>query len=75
MLAAVAIGVVVWQKSRPRVQQDMVKMDHVHFHVLPSVPGETLYEQTLSWRRELFTPLDPLERDQIALLRPTQVDS
>ena len=62
MLATIATGVDVWQKSRPQVGQNDIKMDHVHFHVLPSQPGDPLYDQALVWSRDQFTLLDATER-------------
>lgn len=42
-------GVDVWQKTRPHIPEDGVKMDHEHSHVLPSVPDDELYAQGLRW--------------------------
>jgi len=71
MLATIAVGVDVWQKSRPQVGQNDIKMDHVHFHVLPSRPEDPMYDQALVWSRDQFSPLGPTERDEmLTLLRP-----
>jgi diadenosine tetraphosphate (Ap4A) HIT family hydrolase len=71
LLGSVALGVDIWQKSRPSVDQDGHKIDHVHFHILPSNPGTELYGEALNWRRSQFSPLEADERDWILmLLRP-----
>jgi diadenosine tetraphosphate (Ap4A) HIT family hydrolase len=38
-----------WQKTRPRVPEGTIKRDHLHKHILPSVPGQTLYDQAIDW--------------------------
>jgi diadenosine tetraphosphate (Ap4A) HIT family hydrolase len=50
-------GVDVWQKSRPRLPQghNGTKVDHLHFHVLPSRPGDEIYETGLVWTLDHFT--------------------
>lgn len=68
LLGSLAVGVDIWQKSRPQVVEDGHKIDHVHFHVLPSTPGEELYGEALNWRRSQFGPLANEERNQILML-------
>lgn len=71
LLGSIALGVDVWQKSRPQVGEDGVKVDHVHYHVLPSMPGDEMYGEALNWRRPQFSPLAVEERDtMLALLQP-----
>jgi len=68
LLGSLAVGVDIWQKARPFVPQDGHKVDHVHFHVLPSQPGEELYGEALNWRRSQFAPLSVEERDDMIVL-------
>lgn len=68
LLGSIALGVDIWQKSRPQVDQDGHKVDHVHFHILPSSPGEELYDEALNWRRSEFNSLAAEERDRILML-------
>src|SRR5438552_2253105 len=42
-----AKGVDTWQKTRPYIPQGEIKVDHVHFHLLPSKPGHQLYAEAL----------------------------
>jgi len=65
LLGSIAVGVDIWQKTRPEVAQDGHKVDHVHFHILPSTPGEELYGEALNWRRPNFAPLGDNERLQM----------
>lgn len=54
MIGSMAMGVDFWQKTRPAVQEgNNFKMNHVHFHILPSNQGEELYEQALVWKDRL----------------------
>jgi histidine triad (HIT) family protein len=68
LLGSIAVGVDVWQKTRPAVSQDGVKMDHVHFHVVPSKPGDERYSEALRWSRDKFDALDDCEREEMLRL-------
>ena len=68
LLGSVALGVDVWQKTRHQVEQDGVKMNHVHFHVIPSSPGDERYASALRWSRDQFEPLNEDERDTMLSL-------
>lgn len=68
LLGSVALGVDVWQKTRHQVEQDGVKMDHVHFHVIPSVPEDERYTDVLRWSRDRFGLLSDDERDSMLRL-------
>lgn len=71
LLGSIATGVDIWQKTRPEVEQDGHKIDHVHFHIIPSVAGEERYSEALNWRRTQFSKLETGERDRVlTLLRP-----
>lgn len=49
MLGSFALGVDRWQKSRPQVPENEIKQNHVHMHILPSNPGESVYSQGIEW--------------------------
>lgn len=69
LLESVARGVDCWQKTRPDVPEGTgYKVNHVHFHVLPSNPGEELYEQSLTWTKDKFRQLSQREREEMAAL-------
>ena len=44
-------GVDVFQKTRPEVAEghNRTKMHHLHAHVVPSNPGDEIYERGLVW--------------------------
>lgn len=68
MLGSFAIGADWFQKTRPNVAQghNGTKVDHWHLHVLPSNPGEELYETSLGWGvRSNFSPLLEREADEM----------
>lgn len=62
ILGGLAAGTDIWQKSRPRVEQNDVKVNHTHYHVIPSNPGNPRYEGVHDWRHEQFAPLTANER-------------
>ena len=66
MLAEIAQGVDVFQKSRPNVPEGTngTKVDHIHFHVIPNNPGDELYDRGLLWTPDKFNPLDETEISQ-----------
>lgn len=72
MLGSFAKGVDVWQKTRLEVPEGQgVKMNHLHYHVLPSKPGNARYEHTHAWGMEHFSRLKATERNKFTkLLRP-----
>lgn len=64
-------GVDVWQKSRPFLPQghNGTKVDHLHFHVIPSSPGDELYETGLVWTRNRFSRISEQDlREVMSLL-------
>ena len=64
----VAPGCDVRQNYRPFIPQDSLKVDHVHFHLLPRWPGEKdpLYRHSSRFEKELFKKLSEAERDKFA---------
>ena len=57
MLGTFAKGVDTWQKTRPDMPEGKIKVNHVHVHVLPSIPGDELYDTQLRWTADKFSPL------------------
>lgn len=68
LLGNLALGVDVWQKTRPFVKQNGIKMDHIHFHVIPSDIGDERYNEALRWNRDQFEPLCDDERSEMLRL-------
>lgn len=68
IIGHIALGVDVWQKTRPFVKQNGIKMDHVHFHVIPSDIGDERYNEALRWSSEQFEPLREDERSEMLRL-------
>src|SRR6185369_1458346 len=61
-------GVDVRQNYRPFLQQDGLKVDHVHFHVLPRAREDYIYKVSEQFERDLFAELDDLERQEVEKL-------
>jgi histidine triad (HIT) family protein len=69
-LLTVAEGVDVRQNYRPFLAPSKLKVDHVHFHVLPRTNKDVLYQKSMRYETELFDDLPAAERQQFrALLR------
>ena len=62
------LGVDVRQNYRPFKPQSPLKVNHVHFHVLPRSEGDYLYKVSERFEADLFADLDDLERDEVAKL-------
>lgn len=65
MLGGMALGTDIWQKSRPQVAEGPIKQDHIHAHVLPSVPGMEVYDRGINWGEGDWRSL---ELDEMALM-------
>jgi len=61
-------GVDIRQNYRPFLTQSRLKVDHVHFHLIPRSSEDYLYQVSEKFEKDLFTPLDSLERDEVAKL-------
>jgi len=61
-------GVDVRQNYRPFLQQDGLKVNHVHFHVLPRAREDYIYKVSEQFERDLFAELDDLERKEVEKL-------
>lgn len=69
MLNNLGRGVDIFQKSRPDIPEghNGTKINHLHYHVLPSNPGDEMYDRGLMWTPDHFLPLNP---DEMAELVP-----
>jgi diadenosine tetraphosphate (Ap4A) HIT family hydrolase len=57
-------GVDIRQNYRPFLSRSRLKQDHVHFHVYPRYNQDYLYQVAEKYETDLFTDLDPAERDE-----------
>ncbi len=64
--AGVAGGCDIRQHFRPFIKQNDIKIDHVHFHVLPRNPEDRLYDVSMKHEMALFEQLDAEERANIS---------
>lgn len=61
-------GVDIRQNYRPFVQPNQLKVDHVHFHVIPRALDDYIYSVSEQYERDLFADLDDLERKEVSKL-------
>jgi histidine triad (HIT) family protein len=70
MIGTLATGCDTWQKYQPFVPQGRIKIDHVHFHVLPRDPDDRLFMTPEESQLDVFEPLESSEQtEMLALLR------
>ena len=60
--ARYATGCDVRQNYRPFLKESSVKVDHVHYHLLPRELEDEMYKKTQGPTHELFQPLTDEER-------------
>ncbi len=58
-------GFDVRQNYRPFQPQSPLKVDHVHFHVLPRSADDYIYKISEQFETDLFADLDDMERDAV----------
>lgn len=63
--AGIAEGVDTRQHYRPFIPQGRIKIDHVHFHVLPRKLNDDIYNNAMKYEIEMFEELPDDEREQI----------
>jgi len=63
--AGLGDGVDVRQNYRPFLQQNNLKVDHVHYHVIPRALDDYIYQISEKYDAELFADLDPKEAAEI----------
>jgi diadenosine tetraphosphate (Ap4A) HIT family hydrolase len=56
------------QNYRPFLSQSALKLDHIHFHVIPRSLHDYIYRVAEKYETDLFAELDDLERDAVAKL-------
>jgi len=59
-------GCDVRQNYRPFMVQDNIKVDHVHYHVMPRDNKDNIYKMIEKDETQLFQPLTKSEHDKIA---------
>lgn len=61
-------GCDVRQNYRPFKEQSKLKVNHVHFHVIPRYNEDYLYMVSEQFETDLFAELDPSEAREVAKL-------
>lgn len=61
-------GCDIRQNYRPFLKQNELKVDHVHFHVLPRSLEDYIYKVSEQFESELFAELDQAEASEVAKL-------
>lgn len=58
-------GFDIRQNYRPFLSQSRLKVDHVHFHVIPRSSEDYIYTVSEQYETDLFVDLDDMERDAV----------
>lgn len=58
-------GCDIRQHFRPFMMQGRLKVDHLHFHLLPRTFKDPLYERSMKFETELFQDLPEAEIDEV----------
>ena len=66
--AGLGDGVDVRQNYRPFLTQSKLKVNHVHFHVIPRALEDYIYQISEKYDTELFADLDKKEATEVAKL-------
>lgn len=66
--SGLAKGVDTRQHYRPFIPQGKIKIDHVHYHVLPRNPDDEIYQKAMRFEVEMFAPLSVEESSEITRL-------
>ena len=66
--AGLGDGVDVRQNYRPFLTQSKLKVNHVHFHVIPRALEDYIYQISEKYDTELFADLDPAEAKEVTKL-------
>jgi diadenosine tetraphosphate (Ap4A) HIT family hydrolase len=61
-------GCDIRQNYRPFLKQGRLKIDHVHFHVIPRYNEDYIYQVAEKYETDLFTDLDDKEATEVAKL-------
>lgn len=58
-------GCDIRQNYRPFMKQGRLKVDHLHFHLLPRTFQDDLYERSMKYETEIFTDLPDDEANEV----------
>ena len=61
-------GADIRQNYRPFIKQNKLKIDHVHFHVIPRSMEDYIYSVVEKYETDLFAELDDAEREEVTKL-------
>ena len=61
-------GVDIRQNYRPFVAENRLKVNHIHFHVIPRSLQDYIYKVSEKYEDDLFAELDAVERAEVAKL-------
>lgn len=61
-------GCDIRQNYRPFLAQSNLKVNHIHFHVIPRSLEDYIYKISERFETDLFAALDDTERDEVAKL-------
>jgi diadenosine tetraphosphate (Ap4A) HIT family hydrolase len=61
-------GCDIRQNYRPFVEQNSLKIDHIHFHVIPRYNHDYIYQKVEKYEKDIFAELDDLEREEVTKL-------
>lgn len=68
ILGKLGDGCDIRQNYRPFLQQSNLKVDHIHFHVMPRSLDDYLYKVSEHFETDLFAELDDAESAAVAKL-------
>lgn len=58
-------GCDIRQSYRPFMKQGRLKVDHLHFHLLPRTFQDDLYEKSMKYETDIFSELPPKEIEDV----------
>jgi diadenosine tetraphosphate (Ap4A) HIT family hydrolase len=61
-------GCDIRQNYRPFLKQNDIKVDHLHFHVIPRALEDYIYSVSEKFEADLFAQLDDVERNEVSKL-------
>ncbi len=61
-------GCDIRQNYRPFMPQDKLKVNHLHFHVIPRDKDDYIYSVSEKYETDLFAELDDMEHNEVAKL-------
>ena len=65
LLGKLGDGFDIRQNYRPFMTQSRLKVDHIHFHVIPRALEDYIYQISEKYDTDLFADLDDMERDAV----------